>query len=183
MGQYSLRKGVPAGVLARFDFHFRHPTEEEMLTDFDNFGDQVLGPAVEEVPEAEREKYGNNATFQLWGKAHYFMGLPRLVKSMFLTRVFPGELPDPEKVARLMEEIEGIAETGKMIVPQCYQFMHATGGKVLYSPFGLEEEYDPAGLTLFGSVEIEGDRMTYYPRGDRDNPIDFTASMYRGALL
>jgi hypothetical protein len=47
IGQYSLRRGKPAGVLARFDVHFRHPTDGEMQMDFQQLGDQVLGPAVE----------------------------------------------------------------------------------------------------------------------------------------
>ncbi len=175
IGQYSLKRKTPAGILARFDVHFRHPTKEEMQDDFQNFGEQVLGPPVAEVPENERAEYKCNATFNVRKEDHYFTGPARIIKSMFLTRVFTGEVP--KDITPLIQEVDKAAETGEMITSQGYQFLHATDGKMIYLPFNKPEEFNPTKLVPFGHVEIKGRRMTYYPKGDRNHPIDFTQEM------
>lgn len=175
IGQYSLVRGKPAGILARFDAHFRGPAKHEMEADFEDFGEQVLGPAVEEVAENEREQYKGNGIFTFCGKDHYFTGPPRLVKSVFLSRVFSGNLPTD--VSDLVKEVDEASETGEKIVTQGYQFLHSIDGKIKYLPFEKSEDYDPSKLVLFGTVEIEDGRMTYYPNGDKSHPIDFTETL------
>jgi len=172
IGQYSLKRGRPAGVLAKFDVHFRNPTEDEMQWDFQNFGEQVLGPAVVEVPANEREKYKNHKIFKVWKEDHYFTGPPKIVKSLFLSRVFSGDIP--KDISDLVRQVDEAAETGEMITAQGYQFLHSTDGKMKYLPFGKTEEYNPSKLNAFGFVEIENGRMIYYPKEDKSHPIDYT---------
>jgi len=177
IGQYSLKKG-PAGALAKVEVHFRHPSTDEMKHDFNEFGEQVLGPPVKEVPEEEKQSYKNNAIFKLWGDDHYFMGPSRIVKSVFLTRIFPGDLP--EDISRVVQEVDELSEKDEMIVPQGYQFLHAKEGKMHYMPLGKKEDYRPSKLDLLGFVEINNGSMTYYPKGDKNHPIDFTVAIRRG---
>ncbi|MBI3334449.1 hypothetical protein HYZ97_03095 [Candidatus Pacearchaeota archaeon] len=176
IGQYSLRRRKPAGVLARFDIHFRYPTDDEMQTDFQHFGEQVLGPTVKEVPKDEREKYKGNGVFRLWGKDHYFTGPPRLIKSVFLSRVFPADIP--ADVSDLVREVDEVAETGDMITSQGYQFLHSIDGKIMYLPFGKIEDFDTSKMKMFGTMEMDGKRLVYLPNGDRSHPIDFSQAMH-----
>ena len=182
IAQNSLRN-KPAGVLARFDIHYRNADTDEMNYDFQNFGEQVMGPRVSEVPEGERDKWENNNIFNPFGDqdAFYFIGPPRVVKSMFLTRVFPGELP--ESLDSLVADLKAIQKSNEdpMVTPQCYQFFHATDGKLLYSPFVLSKtnEYNPTQLNPHGHVEISDQRMTYFTGDDRRPGIDFTENLYR----
>ena len=176
VAQYSLKRDEPAGVLARFDIYFRLPTEVEMYIDFQNFGDQVIGPPVEEVPEESRKKYKHSAIFNPWGKKYYFAGPPRLVKSVFLSRVFSGPLP--EDISSLLEEVDVVAETGETIISQGYQFFHATKGNLKYLPFAKKEDYDVSKLKPHGCVCISGDnKMFYFPDADSE-PVDFTVTMH-----
>ncbi len=178
IGQYSLRRGKPAGVLARFDAHFRHTTTDEMTDDFNNFGEQVLGPEVCEVAEADRVKYKNNGLFYPFGndEQFYFVGPPRLIKSVFISRVFLGDIPDD--VSELVSEVDAAAETGEMITSQGYQFLHSRGGRIQYLAFGKDGGYDKSKLRLFGTIEMSDRLMLFYPNGDRRQPIDFTSTIY-----
>jgi hypothetical protein len=183
VGQYSLKNG-PAGVLARHDIHFRIPMPDEMECDFDHFGEQVLGPAVDEVPEAERGKWKHNGIFKFFGEPHYYMGPPRIEKTLFLTRVFPGELPN--SLEPLLDEINEV-KVEEPVVTQAYQFLHASGGTMKYAAFENPANYDSSKLTSFGSVKmlkarvpIEGDeRLVFYPKNDRSHPIDFSGAIVR----
>lgn len=174
IGQYSLKHG-PANIVARFNTHFRHPTKEEMSWDFEHYGEQVLGPIVNEVPKDEVEKYKGNTRIRVFGEDFYFTGPPRMIKSVFLTRVFPGEMP--EDISRFIKEVDEASEIGEMIVSQGYQFFHAEKGRMLYLPFGKVEEFDSSKASLFGTVEIEDRIMTYYPMGDKSHPVDFTEAI------
>ena len=184
IAQYSL-KHSPAGVLARWDIHFRHPDDYEMREDVQNFGNQVIGDKISGVPDDEKEKFKNNAIFYPFDdkEAFYFTGPPRVRKSVFLTRVFPGELP--ESLDDFVGQIKLAQDSDKsnpMVIPQCYQFLHATDGKLVYSPFALEKtnEYNPDNLKPYGHVEIANGEMNYFPPGKENHPIDFTENLHRG---
>ena len=178
VGQYSLKRGKPAGVLARFDVYFREPSQEEMGEDFRNFGEQVVGPAVDEVAENERGNYKTNSRFRPFSSAeHFFVGPPRVDKSLFLSRVFNGGIP--QDVSRLINEVDAQAEKGEGIVHQGYQFFHAEAGRVVYLPFNTQQGYDPSKLQLFGNVKLSGpNTMAFHPRGGRDS-IDYSAILVR----
>lgn len=171
IGQYSLKKG-PAGALTRLDVHFRDPTEDEMYQDSRDFGEQVIGPCVTDASEEEIERFKNNRTLVFLGNSHYYMGPPRALKYVFLTRVFRGEIP--ADLAELAAEINGISESGEMIAPQCYHFMHAEGGRMRYMAFKMPEDYDPSKLVPFGFVEAEDGKLTYFPDRERKFQIDLT---------
>ena len=177
IAQYSLKKGTPTGALARLDAHFRFPTEEEMQTDFENFGEQVLGPSLAEVSEEKKENYKCNGVFTFFGQPHYFVGPPRLVASLFYCRVFQGNLP--KDISDLVREIDGLAESGEMIVPQGYHFLHSRNGELKHSAFQKPEEYDPSKLKKSGFVELTATKMIYYPTEDRTNSLDYTPVLQR----
>lgn len=174
VGQYSLKHG-PAGVLGRLDIHFRFPTSEEMHTDFDGFGDQVVGPRVDEVPEDEREKYDGNAIFQLWGEDHYFIGPPRIVKSVLLSRVFAGDKPND--ISELVDDIEKIAETDTLVVPQSYHLIHAIDGLLTCTAFPDLESYDGSKVRPYGFVKTADGTLTYYPGEDESTAVDFSVAL------
>ncbi len=177
IGQYSLREGIPAGVLARFDVYFRSPTKEEMEYDFNIFGEQVLGPSVKEASEEERKSYENNEMFKFWGENHYYLGPPRIVKGSFLTRVFQEGLPND--ISELVAEVDSFSEDGNMISSQGYQFIHAESGRMQYLPFRKVEDYNTLKLKFFGLVELIGKKMYYYPNEDKSLSIDFTEALCR----
>lgn len=174
IGQYSLTTGKPAGVLARVDSYFRTPSEREMKEDFQNFREQVIGPVVSEVPVEQKEQYENVGVFQCFDENFYFSGPPRLNKTVFLSRVFPGILPSD--ISKLINDIEGISESGKMIVTQGYRLFHAIDGKMSYLPFKEIAGYDPKKLTEFGQMRMERKRLLFYPT-DTDEPVDFTQDL------
>jgi hypothetical protein len=172
IGQYSLRKKIPAGVLARLDIKFRNPFEQEMQTDIEYWGEQVMGPAVDEIPENEKEKWKNNLTFKLFGKKYYFIAPDRIQKMIFLSRVFEGDFP--EDLASLIKEVDDISTTNDYLIHQGYHFMHAVDGKIKYAAFKKPENYDKSQLINYGFVrEVKGN-LTFYPCGDIEKPIDFT---------
>jgi hypothetical protein len=175
IGQYSLKRGKPAGVLAKWITHFRTPTAEEKHHDFEFFGEQVMGPKVDEASKKEIEENKHNSIFKVFGENYYFTGPPRILKSIFHTRVFPGEIP--KDIFDLVRQVDESAKTDEMNVFQCYQFLHATDGKMLYLPFGDPKDYNPDNLDFYGAVEISNGEMNFYPRGDRENPIDFTETI------
>ncbi|MEK6928304.1 MAG: hypothetical protein AABX11_07770 [Nanoarchaeota archaeon] len=172
IGQYSLVNRKPAGVLARFDVHFRNPTLEEMQEDLSHYGDQVVGPGVNEVQGEEARKYEKCPVFGLLGKKHYFTGPSRIVKSVFLSRFFQGNAP--ENISPFIEMVDAIAEKGEMIVPQGYQFLHAVDGRINYLPFGKPEQYSTSKLAHFGNLEMDGDNIIFFAGQDRSHPMDLT---------
>ncbi|MBS3134593.1 hypothetical protein J4214_05165 [Candidatus Woesearchaeota archaeon] len=176
IGQYSLKKGS-AGILARLDIYFRQASPREMRVDFENFGEQVVGPAVKDIHEEEKEKYKDNEIFMIFGRDHYFIGPPRIIKSLFLTRVFPGEVPTD--ISSLVKEVDEHAETGERVIFQHYQFLHATEGKIRYLSFRKIEDYNPSKLSLYGLIKIADRKMTYYPNSNPNKPIDFTSALYK----
>lgn len=169
VAQYSLDKG-PAGVLARFELHHRDPFKEEMEQDFQDFGDQVLGPLVEEV--AGNPDYAKAPKFRFFGEWHHFTGPSRLDKSRLISRVFSGELPTD--VSSLVAEVDELKDEDRMQMFRGYQFIHAVDGKVSYSAFDDTEGYDSNSLGDFGIVEKSGREMVFYPRGDRSAPRDLS---------
>jgi hypothetical protein len=176
IGQYSLITGRPAGVLARVDSYFRIPSDEEMGEDVQSFGEQVIGPAVSQVPDEQREKYKNTGIYRVFGEDFYFGGPTRLDKTVFLTRVFPGGLPDD--ISKLNKDIEGVSEVGEMIFPQGYHFLHADNGNMRYLPFRKPTDYDPAKLTDFGKVRMEREKLMFYS-ADGDVTVDISNTSYR----
>lgn len=187
IGQYSL-KNEPSGILGKLAIHFRHPTESEMKKDFSNFGDQVTGPAVGEAG-SEENSYKSNAVFELWGKNHYFVGPERIVKAIFSTRVFPGELP--EKIKKYAEEVSSDGESekhldngpeGYTVVPQPgLQFFHADKGVISYRSLKDVEDYNPNKLLRWGVVVREQasspdtrNKLLFLPKGLHEDAKDFS---------
>ena len=175
VGQYSLKRHEPAGLLARFDVHFRYPTDDEMRSDIQWYGEQVLGPCVQEISEDERQRYANNAIVRIVGDDHFFVGPPRIIKSVFLTRVFANDLP--EDITPLLNDVDEAAERGPLITFQGYQFIHAVDGRMKYVAFWQARDYDTSKLKLFGTVEIKGRKMTYFPGVDKKTPTDFSVAL------
>ncbi|MDD2823490.1 MAG: hypothetical protein PHQ59_05430 [Candidatus Daviesbacteria bacterium] len=176
IGQYSLITGKPAGVLARVDAHFRTPSDREIREDFQQFGEQVMGPAVSEVPRAQKDQYKNASVFQCFGESYYFSGPPRLNRTTFLSRVFPGMLPSD--ISGLVKDIESISEDGEMIVNQGYHLFHAVDGKISYLPFREVIDYDPIKLTEFGRMSMVWDKLLFYP-SNTNKPVDFTPNILK----
>ena len=175
VGQYSLRMKEPASVLARFDIHFRLPTQEEMQMDFNHFGDQVLGPIVAEASLEEKEKYKNNSTIQVWGQDCYFVGPPRIVKSVFSSAVFHGDIP--EDISQFIDLVYDVAEKGKNVSFQDYYLLHANKGYLSYVVFPSKERYKKDSLVPWGSVKLEDDKkMWYIPTGSK-GPVDISNAM------
>lgn len=170
VGQYSLTHG-PAGVLSRVNVYFRNPTQEEAAVDYMHFGEQVMGSKLSELGAGRVAR----ASFRSMGDWWEYAGPERIEKSVFVTRVFSGAMPSD--VSDIVREVDAKSGTGDMIVPQGYQFMHATDGRILYGAFARAEDFYPDKLTVFGSVEIKGREMTYFPGEDRSHPIDFSLAL------
>ncbi len=178
IGQYSLVTGQPAGALARVDSYFRNPTGREMFEDFHNFGEQVMGPAVLETTDEQREQFKNNLVFNFLGEDFYFVGPPRLRRTVFLTRVFPGSLP-PD-ISEFIRDIEGISQADEMMTTQGYHLFHAIDGRMMHLPFREATDYDPTKLTYFGQMRMERKRLLFYPP-DENRVVDFTQAFRRTA--
>ncbi|MDD5193042.1 MAG: hypothetical protein PHF67_00490 [Candidatus Nanoarchaeia archaeon] len=177
VAQYSLLRGTPAGVLARHDVHLRNPTLGEMQADSREWGDQVLGPIVAEASEADRRQYANAPQFSVLGTPVYYSGPARIVKHVFTSRVFQGEIPGD--ITGLFGEVDSLATMGDTIVPQGYQFLHATDGVIKYWAGEKLEDFDTSRMRTFGTVELGKNRMTFYAGETRDHPIDFSSNIYR----
>jgi hypothetical protein len=174
IGQYSLKTKTPVGVLARLDVNFRKPFHSEIQFDIDYWGEQVMGPIVDEVPKDEREKWKNNSTFKYFGENIYFTAPDRIQKMIFSSRVFEGDFPND--LSSLIKETDGIAQTNENTIHQGYHFMHAVDGKIKYAAFRKLEEYDKSQLINYGFVEKINGNLIFYPKGDIKNPIDFTSA-------
>lgn len=175
IGQYSLRYGTPTGVLARYEVHGRDPVRQEMFADFEDFGEQVLGPSVAEMRSAAENQYRRNPVFDYAGEAHYFTGPLRIVKAVFISRVFTGEVP--EDITDVIEELDTLKGVGDKIGFGGYHFLHARNGCLQEQTFRNKEAYKPEALESWGRVEMKGVKMVYYP--SRGNSIDFTSMIHR----
>ncbi|MBN2101294.1 MAG: hypothetical protein JW716_00290 [Candidatus Aenigmarchaeota archaeon] len=178
IGQYSLRRKEPAGVLAKIDAHFRYPTTEEMNRDFEHYGDQVLGPQVSEVKNDEKKNWKNNPQFKFWGEYHYFTGPLRLIKTVTLSSVFPGDIP--KNMEPFFKEISEASHQDEPIIGSYpgYQFLHANGGVLRCLPFSKREDFDPDKMKPYGKVEMSDGQMMYTPPPRPEKvvePIDFSS--------
>jgi hypothetical protein len=170
IGQYSLFHG-PAGLVARSEAYFRPVTPDEAEWDFDMYGDQVLGPRVEDVPEDERE---GKVIIPFLGRDHVYEGpSERLLKMVFVTRFFQGEIP--EDITDLVKEVDGAVPDLNLRKIQKYDFFHAENGRAVGMAFRKPEDFDPTKLEHFGDVEIMGKtRLWFYPKGEKDKAIDMS---------
>ncbi|MFC2142927.1 hypothetical protein ACFLQN_00850 [Candidatus Aenigmatarchaeota archaeon] len=180
IGQYSLKRDRSGLVLAKMIIHFRHPTQDEMHTDIEEFGEQVLREPTEEnehLPIVGGE--GIDAGM-------VFTGPSRIVKTVFAARAVDSGLP--QAVGDIVDDIDTRYDTtDSMTVPQAYLLFFADGGRIQHGSFQKPEEYDPTGLTHFGDLEFTGDmplsrsqrKLTFYPHGNRGHPIDFTEAIVR----
>ena len=170
IGQYSLLLG-PAGLVVRVEAYFRPVTQAEAEEDHHQYGDQVLGPRVEDVPEEERK--GKLAIPSL-GVQHVYEGPEqRLLRIAFVTRVFPGSIP--EDITDLVRDVDGAVPESDMRKLQRYDFFHAEDGRIVSAAFDKPKEFDPAKLEHFGDVEIKGrTRLWFYPKGDREQAVDIS---------
>lgn len=182
IGQYSLMMKKPAGFLSRLDSYLRNPTEEEMETDFQNLGKHNLKSAVTEVTENKKEKHEYNKIFKVNGKDYWLVGPRRIVKSVFSSRVFSGNIP--EDISGLVKEVDEVAETGEMIVNKNYDLFYSIEGKIKYVSFKIDyytcikiEEYAPSKLEDWGAVKLL--KMVCYLKGLEEKPIDITEYMYK----
>jgi len=176
IAQYSLRRKEPAGVLGRMIVEFRNANQLEMVEDFEKFGGQVIQPG----DGADPEEFKGNSVFRVSDTDHYYVGPPRIERMIFVSRVFPGEVPtDVRGLVKEVDEAFVVPEGNELMIPQCYQFLHATNGGMKYGVFEGAEKYDPRELTEYGFVMIEDDQMTYFPGGDRGSSIDFTEALVR----
>jgi hypothetical protein len=177
IGQYTLKNKNSAGVLARWDINFRKPSHYEMGIDVDYWGEQVMGPLVNEVPENEKEKWKNNLTFKYFGKEIYFTAPDRIQEMTFLSRVFESDLP--KDLTSLIQEVDNIATTDEHRIHQGYHFMYAIDGKIKYAAFREPKEYKESLLIDYGFVEGNNGTLTFYPCGNLQNPIDFTETIIK----
>jgi hypothetical protein len=181
IAQYSLQEKIPAGVLARFDINFRRPSESEIRADVEYWGEQVMGPAVDEVSENDKERWKNNSTFKFFGKNHYFTAPDRIHKMIFSSRVFKGNFPND--LTGLIKEVDDISKTNISplgeIIHQGYHFMHSVDGKIKYAAFKELKKYNDSQLIDYGFVEKDNGRFIFYPNGDKTHPIDFTSALIK----
>ncbi len=175
IAQYSLKKGKPVGVLGRWDINFRKPSGFEMQRDFECFGEQVIGPCVNEVPKDEKEKWKNNNTFEFANQDYYFVAPDRISEMRFLSRVFEGDFP--KDLTSLVQEVDGISKTNENIIHQGYHFMHAIDGKIKYAAFKNSKDFKKTPPMDYGFVERNNGELIFYPNGDRQHPIDFTEAI------
>ena len=173
--QFSVKNKKPAIAVARFNAYFRQPYQEEIAEDFHELGDQVVGPSLEKASEEDKKR----PTGMLFGKPHIYMGPERAEKAVFVTRVVKGEMPDV--IYEYIKEVDEASEDGDMIVSQGYQVFFAKDGRLLYCALSPKEpeKYDSGSMRHYGDIDITDGRMTWYPKGDRSNPVDFTETIRR----
>jgi len=134
---YSMTRG-PAGALGLFIAHYGNPTDEQRGAYVDDVREQL-----EEHASAGLGTFDELA-LDLRGRIGR-----TLHKAVFVSRVFPGELP--QVVFSYATDTKSHAESGELVLPQRYHLVHAANGEVQYFAFSIPEEYDPEspGLALF----------------------------------
>ncbi len=173
-GQYSLMNGNSVGAFARFDIRFRHPMYEEMERDLQNYGDQVVGPLVDEAGE----EYKNNASFDLLGKRHVFLGPLRISDFVFNTCVFEG--PKLQCLNEVIARIENNSGKDPLQTPQAYHYFHAKGGDIEYTAFGSPERYDLNAMRKHGNVYKNNDSLWFIPHESfEEKVVDFTSMLVK----
>jgi hypothetical protein len=177
VAQYSLKKRAPvftsklapAGVLGKFDIEFRPASLVEAYADLDNYGEQVILKTWAEAGEREKR---TGTKIKALGEEFLYAGPLRMAGFHFTTRVFQGGFPDD--ISQAIEEVNGNAPKGELIVHQAYYFFHADNGRIMYSAFRKPEDYCAGKTKLFGDITISDGKLTFFQNGNKENAKDFS---------
>lgn len=171
IGQYSLNHG-PANFIARFDLHFRPPTEEEKQEDFREYGEQVLGPTVNDVKGTRLRDYLGCPLIRFLGEDHFFLGPMRIEKARFITDIFTGPLP--QTADETTYALTRLSEASPLITFNGHHVGRAENGCLKYGVFREAEDFSKLEMKDYGCVTLEDERrkLMYYPPSG--HPVDFT---------
>jgi len=149
VGQYSLR-GTPRGFLAKRFCQVRNASLDEMSADAEYWGDQVLGPFDSEAgPE-----WDENQRFDYRNHRVVYSGPQRLVRTVFATRTFTGEIP--EDLTELREAIDTLQFPYECeLVPQDYTLFHAENGVVSQEALKDPRIHNPESMRPYCTVQHE----------------------------
>lgn len=176
LGQYSMHR-APFWTLVRMDGYFREAMPEEVTHDFQNFGEQVMGEKITNVNKDGKHR----ATVYFFGDLYEYTGPARTEKIITVLRSAPG-IPNRETIiefARQVDESSLPAENEQEKSHPLYYLITADKGNVMIGRFAKVDDISAERLQYLGKMEIQGEKMFFFPEGDRDNPIDFTEGMLK----
>jgi hypothetical protein len=178
LGQYSLMRKTPAIGLFRIDGYFREAfAEEEAQSDFEHFGEQVMGEEIK--PEDLASEY--RPLIEFFKKKYHYTGPARLERVLCALKVVPNETPTKELVANLLEQVDAFfepADTARERMTDCYFFIKADKGKVEIGGFKKLDELNLENLQFLGELEMVKEKLLFYPGGEREDPLDYSECIY-----
>lgn len=146
-----------------------------MLADISEFGDQFLGPSVEEATYSDQH-IDPALTIRLDNKEYCYKGPSRLVMSQFHTKIFNGDIP--KNIEEILAQLDGLSNNTILAKDCGYHFFHAEDGIMTHQSFQNIEEYKFGEQKFYGEVVLGDDGcLMYYPNGNRKVPIDFSVAL------
>ncbi|MDP7646716.1 MAG: hypothetical protein QGH82_01390 [Candidatus Woesearchaeota archaeon] len=175
IAQYAARHETEMNLLGLPVVFYRTPTFDEVHLDRQELGGQVEAIQEEDSPE--------------WRVAAgpcegaIYSGPERVEGVVVSSYAFSG--PVPEDMGDSFSQLEEVTESGEMLVPQTYQFFHASpDGEVHYLAFAKPENFNWEERRYHGKLEVKGSELFWRPGESIDQPLeerhstDFSTAWY-----
>lgn len=172
-GQYTLGRKCHRVMAGKIEIYYRPAHQHEADDDFEKFSDQVVGDELTGDPKEQ-----GHAVINFLGSRFMFRGPIRLEDLVCPLISYEGGMPTAVEVAKLVAELD--REKGKEILPgcekvfRCYFVIHSADGEMHLTPFAMAEEYDPQKAINIGEMDRVGDKLIFYPEGDRSAAVDYS---------